>query len=122
MVPPTPQPSALTRADLSRFSRFVPRKAPSVSNCSDPSEQYPSDVHVLLAASDSGAFLGDDLLPYLVLAMGGALVAGNLAAIVKPPAEHRGEDDLEKAPIGRSVAMAVLGGIAALWALASLLT
>jgi hypothetical protein len=79
-------------------------------------------VHVVLAASDSGAFLGEDLLPYLVLAMGGALVAGNLAAILKPPAEHRSEDDLERAPIGRSIAMAVLGAVAAIWALASLLT
>lgn len=76
----------------------------------------------LLAASDTGAFLGDDLLPYLVLAMGGALLAGNLAAIIKPPTKHRGEDDLEQAPVGRSIAMAVLGGIAALWALGSLLT
>ncbi|MCU1371492.1 MAG: hypothetical protein JWO77_2686 [Ilumatobacteraceae bacterium] len=76
----------------------------------------------LLAASDSGAFLGDDLLPFLVLAMGGALLAGNLAAIIKPPTKHRGDDDLERAPVGRSIAMAVLGGIAAVWALASLLT
>ncbi|HWJ97367.1 MAG TPA: hypothetical protein VNQ33_04350 [Acidimicrobiales bacterium] len=77
----------------------------------------------LLAASDNGgAFLGDDLLPYLVLALGGALVAGNVAAIVKPPKQHRGEDDLERAPMGRSVFMAVLGAIAAVWALASLLT
>ena len=76
----------------------------------------------LLAASDSGAFLGDDLIPYLVLAMGGALLAGNVAAIVRPPAQHRGDDDLERAPLARSVVMAVLGGIAALWALASLLT
>jgi hypothetical protein len=82
-------------------------------------------VLTLLAASDSGssgAFLGDDLLPYLVLAMGGALVAGNVAAIVKPPQQHRSDDDLEKAPIGRSVVMAALGAVAAIWALASLLT
>ena len=76
----------------------------------------------VLAASDSGAFLGKDLLPYLVLAMGGALFAGNVAAIVRPPDAARSEDDLEKAPIGRSVAMAAVGLIAALWALASLLT
>jgi len=82
-------------------------------------------VLTLLAASDSGgsgAFLGNDLLPYLVLAMGGALLAGNVAAIVKPPTQHRGEDDLEKAPVGRSIFMAALGAIAAIWALASLLT
>ncbi|WP_426574964.1 hypothetical protein [Aquihabitans sp. McL0605] len=76
----------------------------------------------ILAASDSGAFLGKDLLPYLVLAMGGALVAGNLAAIVKPPEAARKDGDLERAPIGRSVVMAVIGLVAALWALASLLT
>ena len=76
----------------------------------------------MLAASDTGAFLGKDLLPYLVLAMGGALVAGNVAAIVRPPDAGRKEGDLEKAPIGRSVAMAGLGLVAALWALASLLT
>lgn len=86
--------------------------------------RYPAQVLTLLAQSsdNGGAFLGDDLLPYLVLAMGGALLAGNLAAILKPPAQRRGEDDLEQAPIGRSIVMAVLGGIAALWALASLLT
>ena len=76
----------------------------------------------LLAANDSGAFLGKDLLPYLVLALGGALVAGNLAAIVKPPERSRSEDDLEQAPLGRSIAMAALGAVAAIWALASLLS
>ena len=88
-------------------------------------ERYPAGVLTLLAASDSGssgAFLGNDLLPYLVLAMGGALLAGNIAAIVKPPTQHRGEDDLEKAPVGRSIAMAALGAVAAIWALGSLLT
>ena len=76
----------------------------------------------LLAASDSGAFLGGDLLQYLVLAMGGALLVGNVAAIVRPPAAARGDDDLERAPVGRSLFMAALGLIAALWALASLLS
>ncbi|MEZ5137675.1 MAG: hypothetical protein R2702_13410 [Acidimicrobiales bacterium] len=72
---------------------------------------------------DSGAFLGDDLLPYLVLALGGALLAGNLAAIFRPPpTTARKDGDLERAPIARSVVMAVVGGVAALWALASLLT
>ncbi len=79
---------------------------------------------VLLAQeqTDPGAFLGDDLLTYLVLAIGAALVAGNLAAILRPPDAARNESDLERAPIGRSVAMAVLGLVAAIWALASLLT
>lgn len=68
-------------------------------------------------------FLGEDLLPWLVLAFGAALVAGNVMAIVRPPAEAtRKEGDLDSAPVGRSVVMAVVGLVAAVWALASLLT
>jgi hypothetical protein len=65
-------------------------------------------------------FLGEDLLAYLVLAIGGALCVGNVLAIVRPPQEAA-EGDLERAPVARSVAMAVIGGIAALWALGSLI-
>jgi hypothetical protein len=64
-------------------------------------------------------FLGDDLLPYLVLALGGALFVGNVLAVVRPPSTRR-EGDLERAPTVRSLAMAGLGLLAALWALASL--
>ena len=63
-------------------------------------------------------FLGDDLLAYLVLALGGALFAGNLMALIKPPPPKEG--DLAKAPVGRSVVMGLIGLIAAVWALASL--
>ena len=67
-------------------------------------------------------FLGEDLLVYLVLAMGGALVAGNLAAIWRPPpVDQRGEGELERAPVTRSLVMAGVGLVAAVWALASLL-
>ena len=66
-------------------------------------------------------FLGEDLLAYLVLAVGGALAVGNLLALVRPPDERQGEDDLERAPIGRSLVMAALGAAAAVWALGSLL-
>lgn len=65
-------------------------------------------------------FLGEDLLAYLVLALGGALAVGNILAIVRPPDEAR-EGDLARAPVARSVVMAVVGGIAALWAAASLI-
>lgn len=65
-------------------------------------------------------FLGEDLLAYLVLALGGALAVGNVLAIVRPPDEAR-EGDLERAPVARSIAMAVVGGVAAVWAGASLL-
>lgn len=64
-------------------------------------------------------FLGEDLLPLLVLALGAAMLFGNLLAIVRPP-EQRKEGDLERAPVGRSVGMALLGFVAALWAIASL--
>ena len=66
-------------------------------------------------------FLGDDLLAYLVLALGGALAVGNVLALVRPP-EHREEGELTRAPLARSLVMAVIGGVAALWALASLIS
>ncbi|MEO8267973.1 MAG: hypothetical protein ABI706_20915 [Ilumatobacteraceae bacterium] len=65
-------------------------------------------------------FLGDDLLAYLVLALGGALFAGNLLALIKPPPPKEG--DLAKAPIGRSIVMGAIGLTAAVWSLASLLS
>lgn len=66
-------------------------------------------------------FLGDDLLKWMVLALGGALFAGNLVALVKPPPTPK-EGDLARAPVARSVFMGVLGLLAALWALASLVS
>ena len=65
-------------------------------------------------------FLGEDLLQWLLLALGGALFVGNLMAIVKPPDRQREEGNLERAPIGRSLLYAGLGFVAAVWALASL--
>ena len=65
-------------------------------------------------------FLGENLLAYLVLALGGALAVGNILAIVKPPEKVKSENDLQKAPIGRSVVMALVGIVAAIWAIASL--
>jgi hypothetical protein len=64
-------------------------------------------------------FLGQDLLAYLVLAIGGAMAAGSIAALVRPPAQ-RGEGDLEQAPVGRSLVFAAIGLVGAIWALASL--
>ena len=62
---------------------------------------------------------GPDILAYLVMALGGAMAVGSLGAIVRPP-EARREGDLEQAPLGRSVAFAMVGLVAALWALGSL--
>ena len=66
-------------------------------------------------------FLGDDLLAWLVLALGGALFAGNLLAVVKPPAKRLDEADLESAPIVRSLLYAGLGLVAAIWSIATLI-
>jgi hypothetical protein len=66
-------------------------------------------------------FLGDDLLPWLVLAIGGALAVGTLLALLRPrPSPTEGE--LERPPLGRSVVMIVVGTVAALWGLASLVS
>ncbi len=69
----------------------------------------------------TAVFLGDDLLAYLVLALGGAMAVGNLLAVVRPPEQPRMEGDLPRAPAARSITMSVLGAVAALWAVASLL-
>ncbi len=66
-------------------------------------------------------FLGNDLLPWLVLALGGALAAGNALALARPPKDVR-EGDLQRAPVGRSVVMLVVGLVAAIWAVATLTT
>ena len=66
-------------------------------------------------------FLGEDLLQWLLLALGGALFIGNVAAIVRPPERQRDESYLERAPIGRSLVYAGLGLVAAIWALATLI-
>lgn len=77
---------------------------------------------LVLAEESFTPFLGDDILAYLVLAMGGALLAGNIAAIWwPPPATERSEGELERAPVTRSLAMAAVGLVAAVWALVSLI-
>ena len=64
-------------------------------------------------------FLGEDLLAYLVLAIGGAMAVGSIAALVRPPAQ-RDAGDLEQAPVARSLVFAAIGLVGAIWALASL--
>lgn len=66
-------------------------------------------------------FLGDNLLPYLVLALGAALVFGNGLALVRPPREVK-KGELARAPVGRSAVMIGIGFVAAIWALASLVS
>ena len=65
-------------------------------------------------------FLGDDLLPWLTLALGGALLVGNGLALLRPP-EKTKEGDLERAPLARTGLQMAIGLVASIWALASLL-
>lgn len=69
--------------------------------------------------ADAGLLLGDDLLAWLVLALGGALAVGNGLALIRPPRDTK-PGELARAPVGRSVTMMVVGLVAAVWALASL--
>ncbi len=73
------------------------------------------------AEGESEFFLGDDLLPFLTLAIGAALLFGTAAAFIRPPAE-RAEGALERPPVGRSVVQMAIGLIATVWALATLLS
>ena len=63
---------------------------------------------------------GPDLLRYLVLALGGALLVGTVLALVRTP-ERPKEGELDRAPVVRTVVMASVGGIAVLWAVATIL-
>ena len=64
-------------------------------------------------------FLGNDLLAWLLLALGGAMAVGNGLALVRPPPKAK-DGDLARAPVGRSLVMLGVGLVAAIWALASL--
>ena len=66
-------------------------------------------------------FLGDNLLPYLVLALGGALLVGNGMALLRPPPNPK-DGELTRAPVARTATMMAIGLVATVWALATLLT
>jgi len=65
-------------------------------------------------------FLGNDLLPFLVLAIGGALAVGNGLALVRPPGNPEA-GELARAPVGRSLLMIAIGVLVSVWAVASLI-
>ena len=67
----------------------------------------------------AAVFLGDDLLPYLLLALGGAMVVGNVMALLRPPTRPKA-GELARAPRARSIVMIVIGLVAAVPALATL--
>lgn len=67
-------------------------------------------------------FLGENLLPLLVLAFGGALVVGNALALLRPPATRESEDSLDRAPFVRTSVFILIGVVMTTWSLASLLS
>lgn len=85
------------------------------------SAQATSAISAVLAA-ETGLLLGDDLILWILLALGGAMFAGNVMALVRPPAAPRQEGDLERAPRGRSIVMAVIGFVVAMAGLAALVS
>src|SRR5262249_30522112 len=82
---------------------FGPRSLTARAPTSRPRSRAPHRL-----ARSSCMFLGDQLLAYLVLAMGGALLVGNVMALVKPPPAAK-EGELARAPVARSLGMAGLG-------------
>lgn len=76
----------------------------------------------MLLAADTGLLLGDDLIVWILLALGGAMFVGNVMALVRPPVAPRQEGDLAQAPRGRSITMAVVGFVVAVAALGALVT
>jgi hypothetical protein len=65
--------------------------------------------------------LGDDLLPLLLLAFGAAMAVGSGLALVRPPGRTE-EGELERPPLARSLAMIGIGAVAAVWAIASMVS
>ena len=65
-------------------------------------------------------FLGDEILRWLVLALGGALAVGNMLALVRPRPTGSAKGDLPRPPLARSLIMIALGTLAAIWGLARL--
>jgi len=63
-------------------------------------------------------FLGADLPLWLLLAFGGALAAGNLMALIRPPGH---DPDQPRPPLTRTIVIIFVGLAAAVWALISLI-
>lgn len=61
------------------------------------------------------------LLPLLVMALGGAMLVGPFLALVRPRAESR-EGELDRPPLARSLAFMAIGLVGVVWALATLVT
>ncbi len=67
-------------------------------------------------------FLGEDLIPLLILAFGAAMLVGNVAAMARRRPAPRREGELVRAPWWRTLPYALVGLVATIWAIASLAT
>ena len=78
---------------------------------------------------------GPEIITFLLLALGGALAVGNIAALINPdgPRKHQAgrrdippppgaPDELATPKVGRSVVMIVVGLVIVIWAIASLIS
>lgn len=79
------------------------------------------DRALLAQSGEPQLFLGEDFLPWMVLAFGAAMVVGPLYGLIRPPGTAEGEPP-QSAPIGRTVSMVIVGLIAAVWGFASLVS
>lgn len=78
-------------------------------------------------ADDGLILLGDDFLPWIILAFGAAMVVGNVLALVRPPTPKPGEEaapggEPPRPPVARASIMIAIGAVAAVWGIASLLS
>jgi len=64
-------------------------------------------------------FLGENLIECLLLALGGAMALGNLAAFVRPPRQSGGTD-LNRPPLWRCLTYLAIGVVVVVWARAGL--
>jgi hypothetical protein len=73
-----------------------------------------------MVAEQSTQLLGNNFLPSLVLALGSALVVGNVLALVRP--QPRAGDVVNRRTRVRSAAMIALGALCSAWAVASMVS
>jgi hypothetical protein len=70
-----------------------------------------------LLGAEQQLFLGENFFPWMMVALGGALVVGNLLAWFRPPAAAQGK----RPPLSRTITMSVLGALAFGWGLITIL-
>lgn len=63
----------------------------------------------------------EQLLPLLVMALGGAMLVGPFLALVRPRPEVR-EGELKRPPLTRSLVFMAVGLVGVVWAVATLAT